>query len=84
MKLGNIILILKRKSENGKETTYHLIESDGSYGKKSYSIMIIEGEEISYLENISCDMSYSKDMITRLYEADVAPIVLYDTLEEML
>ncbi len=83
MKLGKTI-ILKSAKENEKETVYRLIESEGNNGSKSYTVMVITQDEISYIEDISCDRCFSEEIISALCENRVAPVTLYDVLEEII
>lgn len=83
MKLGKTI-ILKSETENGEETVYRLIESEGDHGSKSYTVMVITQDEISYLEDVSCDRRFSEELLSALCENRAAPVTLYDVLEEII
>lgn len=83
MKYGKTI-ILKNAKENGKEVVYRLIESEGNNGNKSYTVMVFTQDEISYLEDVSCDLGFSEQIINELFDNRVSPLTLYDVLEEII
>ena len=84
MKYGKETETLTVKTEYGTELVYRLIESDGSYGKTDYTVVVSENNEISYLEQICGDREKAVSILKELCNARVSPIVLYDVLEEII